>query len=64
MLFSLVGCNMIEKTQKAINATVLAKVGDEKITRGDVDKLIASTLSYYKEYYGNNFEDNEDLKDS
>ena len=64
MLFSLVGCNMIEKTQKAINATVLAKVGDKKITRGDVDKLIASTLSYYKEYYGKDFEKNEDLQDT
>ena len=35
---SLIGCNMVEKTPEAIAKTVLAKVGDTEITRGDVDK--------------------------
>lgn len=64
MVSSLVGCNMIEKTQAAINATVLAKVGKTEITRGEVDKLLYSTLQSYKKQYGNDFEQNEDVKDT
>ena len=33
MAFSITGCKMIEKTPEAIQKTVLAKVGDEKIKR-------------------------------
>lgn len=61
MLLSLAGCNMIEKTPEAIAKTVLAKVGDVKITRGDVDKQLASTLDYMKEQYGDDYEENEDV---
>ena len=52
---------MIEKTPEAIAKTVLAKVGDVKITRGDVDKQLASTLDYMKEQYGDDYENNEDV---
>lgn len=35
---SAAGCNMIEKTPEAIAKTTVAKVGDKKITRGELDK--------------------------
>ncbi len=39
LAFSVVGCKMIEKTPEAIQKTVLAKVGNDKITKGDLDKI-------------------------
>ena len=36
MAFSMAGCKMIEKTPEAIQKTVLAKVGSDKITMADV----------------------------
>ena len=42
MTFSMVGCKMIEKTPEAIQKTVLAKVGDEKITMADVNGWVKS----------------------
>ena len=38
---SAMGCKMIEKTPEAIQKTVLATVGNEKITKGDLDKQIS-----------------------
>ena len=61
---SLIGCNMVEKTPEAIAKTVLAKVGDTEITRGDVDKSLSYMLKYYKSQYGDDFEENEDLVDT
>ena len=37
MAFSITGCKMVEKTPEAIQKTVLAKVGDEKVTMADVN---------------------------
>lgn len=64
MSFSAVGCNLIEKTPEAIQATVLAKVGDEKITLADVDAKLQGDIDYLKEQYGEDFESkiDEDLK--
>ena len=39
---SFVGCKMIEKTPEAIKNEVLAKVGDQKITRGDLDRAMST----------------------
>lgn len=64
MLLSLVGCNIIEKTPEAIANTVLAKIGDVKITRGDVDKYLASTLYYLKQQYGDDIDENEELEET
>lgn len=61
--FSFVGCNMIEKTPEAIQKTVLAKIGDEKITKGDLDSVIQVTLDSLKEQYGDDFENNAEIKD-
>lgn len=64
MALSFTGCNMIKRTAASIGKTVLAEVGDKKITRADVDAELKSTLSQYKEQYGDDFEENSDLKDT
>lgn len=56
--FSAVGCEMIQKTPEAIKNTVLAKVGDVKITRGDVDEIADP---YLESYYGEDYDTNEDV---
>lgn len=56
---SVMGCKMIEKTPEAIQKTVLATVGSEKITKGDLDKQIGSQL---KQQYGENYETNSEAK--
>lgn len=61
--FSFVGCNMIEKTPEAVQKIVLAKVGGEKITKGDLDSQIQVTLDGLKEQYGDDFENNAEIKD-
>ena len=48
--FSAVGCEMIQKTPEAIRNTVVAKVGDYKITKGEVDDLVEPYLSSYGDY--------------
>ncbi len=57
--FSAVGCEMIQKTPEAIKNTVLAKVGDIKITRGDVDEL----ADPYLQQYGSDYDTNADIAD-
>ena len=49
MALSFTGCNMIKRTAASIGKTVLAEVGDKKITRADVDAELKTTLSQYKE---------------
>lgn len=56
--FSAVGCEMIQKTPEAIKNTVLAKVGDVKITRGEVDEIADP---YLEQYYGSDYDTNEDV---
>ena len=59
---SIVGCKMVQKTPEAIQKEVLAKVGDQKITRGDLDKAMAPLLAQVKKQYGDNFMDNASVK--
>lgn len=67
---SAVGCNMIEKTPEAIAKTVVAKVGDKKITRGELDSNFQTTqlMEQLKAQYGENYLQNQEaigyLKDS
>lgn len=56
MAFSVVGCNMIAKTPEAIAKTVLAKVGDKKITLGDVDNELQADINSLKEQYGEDYQ--------
>lgn len=50
--FSLAGCNMIQKTPEAIQKTVVAKVGSDKVTLGQVDDRIKSVVEQLKQQYG------------
>lgn len=52
--FSAVGCEMIQKTPEAIKNTVLAKVGDVKITKGEVDEIADPYLQQYGADYDTN----------
>lgn len=63
MLLSVAGCSVIQRTAESKGKTVLAKVGDEKITLDDVDQLLYYTYQQYKEYYGKDFKEQDDLKD-
>ena len=60
--FSVVGCNMIQKTPEAIAKTVVAKVGDQKITLGEVDENLQQTINQLKQQYGDKYLDNADAK--
>ena len=64
MMMSLAGCNIIKRTKESIGKTVLAKVGDTEITRADVDQLLYYQLNNYKTQYGEDFEENDELKDT
>lgn len=64
MALSFTGCNMVKRTKSSLGKVVLAKVGDQKITRADVDAEIQSQLDYYEEQYGKDFEENEQLVDT
>ena len=61
IIFSLSGCSMIQKTPEAKKKTVVAKVGDDKITLKDVDDQLGSYITQIKEQYGvKNIADNEE----
>jgi foldase protein PrsA len=46
------GCGLIAKTPEGIAATVIAKINNQKITRGEFDKKFNSYLEQMKLYYG------------
>ena len=61
LIFSLAGCGMIQKTPEAKKKTVVAEVGDRKITLKDVDDQLGSYITQIKEQYGvTNIADNEE----
>lgn len=60
MAFSIAGCSLIAKTPEAIQKTVLAKIGEEKITLADIDAEMKADIDYLKETYGEDFESNID----
>ncbi|WP_368489145.1 peptidylprolyl isomerase [Clostridium sp. BJN0013] len=61
-IFSVAGCNMIEKTPEAIANSTVAEVNGEKITRSDLDKdpNTMQLISQVKQQYGENYKENED----
>lgn len=61
---SLIGCNMIEKTPEGVAKSVVAKVFDTKVTRGEVDKELEAILPQIKEKYGENYADNAEAVDA
>lgn len=60
---SAMGCKMIEKTPESIKNTVLAEVGKEKITKGDLDNELKQTIESLKQKYGEDYENNAQIKD-
>lgn len=60
MAFSITGCKMVEKTPEAIQKTVLAKVGDEKVTMADVNSELQADIDYLVETYGEDYENTID----
>jgi len=60
---SAMGCKMIEKTPEAIQKTVLATIGDEKITKGDLDKEMSKYDAQLKQQFGNDYATNDKVKD-
>lgn len=62
MSISAVGCGMIEKTEEGVSKTVVAKVYNKKITRGEVDAQLAPFLGELKAQYGENYAENEEAK--
>lgn len=60
MAFSMTGCKMVEKTPEAIQKTVLAKVGDEKVTMADVNSELQANIDYLVETYGEDYENTID----
>lgn len=60
--FSITGCKMIARTPESIRNTVLAKVGDVEITRGDVDKELKPQLDQLVKQYGENYEEDPQLQ--
>lgn len=61
--FSAVGCEMIQRTPESIQKTVLAKVGDLKVTRGEVDEIADPYLSQMGSDYDNNPDLAEQVKE-
>lgn len=63
---SVAGCNMIEKTPEAIAKTTVAKVGNKKITRAELDAYpyVASAIEQYKQQYGENYDQSEEIKEN
>ena len=63
LAISVMGCNMIEKTPEAIQKTVYATVGNEKITKADMDEEMKATIQQLKQKYGDDYESNAKIKD-
>lgn len=63
LAFSAVGCKMIQKTPEAIQKTVVAKVGDQKITKAELDNMIKPYMDQYAQQYGEGFETDESFKE-
>src|SRR5665811_1182003 len=61
---SLIGCNMIEKTPEGVAKSVVAKVFDAKVTRGEVDKELAPVITQIKAQYGENYASNTEAMDA
>ena len=55
LMFTAVGCNMVEKTQAAIDKTTVATVNGEKITLGEVDSHLKGMFTQLQSQYGDKY---------
>lgn len=51
-ILGLTGCSLISKTPEAKAKEVLAKVNNEKLTRGEFERKVEQQIAYYEQYYG------------
>lgn len=68
VFFSIVSCNMVEKTSNAIRKEVVATYDDKKLTRGEVEDYFKGFEKVLIERYGEDYKndpkyENEQLKD-
>lgn len=61
LMFAAVGCEMVEKTQAAINKTTVATVNGEKITLGEVDTHLQGMFKQLETQYGKDYKQNPDV---
>lgn len=61
LMFTAVGCGMVEKTQAAIDKTTVATVNGEKITIGEVDTHLQGMFKQLETQYGKNYKENPDV---
>jgi foldase protein PrsA len=57
-VLSMAGCKMIQKTPEAIKKTTVAKIGDDKITLGEVDEKLSTIIEQIKAQYGDKYTEN------
>lgn len=62
MVFSASGCGLIQKTPEAIAKTVVAKVNDETITKGEFDKRMQIVTTNINKQYGANYSKSDEGK--
>ena len=63
LAIALAGCGLVEETPESIEGTVLAEVGDEKITQKDVDTEAVSYMDSLKVTYGEDILEQEEGKE-
>ncbi|MFH5836135.1 peptidyl-prolyl cis-trans isomerase [Proteiniclasticum sp. C24MP] len=63
LAIALAGCGLVEETPESIEGTVLAEVGDEKITQKDVDAEAVSYMDSLKVTYGEDILEQEEGKE-
>lgn len=62
LMFSAVGCNMIKKSDAAIQKTVVAKVKGEKFTLGEINNQLTGFYQQLEKKYGENYKQDEQAK--
>lgn len=63
VLASFAGCDLITKTPEGEKNTVVAKIGSEKITKGDFEKRMSYEIARFEAYYGQGFFDKKENQD-
>lgn len=59
-LTGVTGCGLITKTPEGIKNTIVAKIGNEKITKGEFDKRMVYEKARFEAYYGEGFLDKQE----
>ena len=63
LALALAGCGLVEETPESIEGTVLAEIGEDKITQKDVDTEAVSYMDSLKVTYGDDILEQEEGKE-